>query len=127
MFAGWFINNGKSQTKMDDGWGFPHDLGNLQISMYPYIHIYIYIYIYIYTYIYICIYIYTYIYIYIYIYIHHFSLLSMLSHHLHRNIAHTALARSKGRPTGGALPQGAPWVPWVPKILRFHGSYRYPC
>ena len=31
--AGWFIawNNGTSQNKMDDNWGYPHDLGNLHV------------------------------------------------------------------------------------------------
>jgi len=24
------VYSGKSQAKMDDGWGYPHDLGNLQ-------------------------------------------------------------------------------------------------
>ena len=30
----WMVkkNHGKSQETMDDNWGYPHDLGNLQIT-----------------------------------------------------------------------------------------------
>ena len=32
--AGWLIYNGQSENKIDNNWGYPHDLGNLHIMIY---------------------------------------------------------------------------------------------